>query len=65
MSGISSARQAASPSAWLRGCCRKDYRKLTATHASIVELLAMPGATAIDFESPRLNAAITRPADLS
>lgn len=38
------------------------YRQLTGTSASIVELLAMPEAAAIDFEAPRLQG-IARPAE--
>ena len=43
----------------------EDYRKLTTAHASIVDMLAMPGAGEIDFDPPRLDGPFTRPADLS
>ena len=42
-----------------------DYQKITDNKASIVELLAMPDADAIDFEPPRINKELYRPADLS
>jgi prevent-host-death family protein len=42
-----------------------DYRKLTAGHASIIDLLAMPGIADIDFEPPRMEDIVSRPADLS
>ena len=41
------------------------YQKLTGNHASIIDLLAMPGAEAIEFDAPRLNGDFHRPADLS
>ena len=31
-----------------------DYRRLSGEHASIIDLLAMPGAEDIEFEAPRL-----------
>jgi prevent-host-death family protein len=40
-----------------------EYQRLTGG-ASIVDLLAMPGAEAVDFEAPRIEG-ISRPADLS
>jgi hypothetical protein len=43
----------------------EDYQKLTGAHASIVDLLAMPGVAHIDFEPPRLRGPFARPADLS
>ena len=43
----------------------EDYQKITGNQASIVELLAMPGADQIDFEPPRLSGQLYRPADLS
>jgi prevent-host-death family protein len=42
-----------------------DYRKLTAGHASIIDLLAMPGVADVDFEPPRMDDIVSRPADLS
>ena len=39
------------------------YQKLTQKSARIADLLAMPGATDIDFEAPRVGR-IARPADL-
>ena len=41
------------------------YQKISDKEKSIVELLAMPDATAIDFDPPRLDKGIYRPADLS
>ncbi len=43
----------------------EDYQKITGNQASIVELLAMPGADQIEFEPPRLSGQLYRPADLS
>jgi prevent-host-death family protein len=43
----------------------EDYQKITQQKESIVELLAMPDAADIDFEPPRLNKALYKPADLS
>ena len=43
----------------------EEYQRMAGPQASIVDLLAMPGAEAIDFEPPRLDAALWRPADLS
>ena len=43
----------------------EDYLKITKTEESIVELLAMPEAAAIDFEPPRLDDKMGRTADLS
>jgi hypothetical protein len=42
-----------------------DYRKLTAGHANIIDLLAMPGVADIDFEPPRMDDIVSHPADLS
>jgi prevent-host-death family protein len=42
-----------------------QYRKLTGNHASIVEMLAMPGVEDIEFEPPRLSDDFYRPPDLS
>lgn len=42
----------------------EDYQKITDKQASIVELLAMPDAADIDFEPPRANKELYRPADL-
>jgi hypothetical protein len=42
-----------------------DYRKLTGSQASIIDLLAMPGVADIDFEPPRIDGVFSRPADLS
>ena len=41
------------------------YQEITGKGESIVELLAMPDAADIDFEPPRLNRELYRPADLS
>lgn len=43
----------------------EDYQKITDKKESIVELLAMPDVTDIDFEPPRLNKGFYRPADFS
>ncbi len=43
----------------------EDYLRITKTEESIVELLAMPEAAAIDFEPPRLDDEMGRTADLS
>src|SRR4051812_48911173 len=42
----------------------EDYRKLTGEAASIIDLLAMPGAADTEFEPPRLSGPFSRPADL-
>ena len=42
-----------------------DYRRLTGAHASIAELLSMPGAADIDFDPPRLRGPIARRVDLA
>jgi len=43
----------------------EDYQKITGKNESIVELLAMPDAADIDFEPPRLNKGLFKPADFS
>lgn len=43
----------------------EEYRRLTGTGASLVDLLAMPDADAVDFEPPKLGGPLLRPADLS
>jgi prevent-host-death family protein len=43
----------------------EEYRRLTGTGRSLVDLLAMPDAEAVDFEPPRLEGSLVRPADLS
>jgi len=43
----------------------EEYQKIIGKKESIVELLAMPDAADIDFEPPRLNKELYRPADLS
>ena len=43
----------------------EEYQKITDKKESIVELLAMPDADAIDFEPPRLDKELYRPVDLS
>jgi prevent-host-death family protein len=42
----------------------EDYQKLAGGQASIIDLLAMPGAKEVDFEPPRLRGGLGRPADL-
>jgi prevent-host-death family protein len=41
-----------------------DYRKLSAQQASIIDLLAMPGAAEIDFEPERMGV-LSQEVDLS
>ena len=43
----------------------EEYQQITGKKESIVELLATPDITEIDFEAPRLNNPLYRPADLS
>ena len=43
----------------------EEYRRLTGTGASLVDLLAMPDAEAVDFEPTKLDGALLQPADLS
>ena len=43
----------------------EHYRKLAGDDASIIDKLAMPIASDIDFEPPRLRSPFSRPADLS
>lgn len=43
----------------------EDYRRLASGHRSIVDMLAMPGGADIDFDPPRLEGPLWRPADLS
>jgi prevent-host-death family protein len=43
----------------------EEYRKLNGKSKNIVELLAMPGVGDIDFEPPRLDGELFRPADFS
>lgn len=42
----------------------EDYEKLTGGQPSIVELLALPEAAAVDFDPPRLRDGLIRTADL-
>jgi prevent-host-death family protein len=42
----------------------EDYRRLTSTQASIVDLLAMPDVVEIEFEPPRLQGPLARAADV-
>ena len=41
----------------------EEYQKITDKKESIVELLAMPETADIDFEPPRLNKELYKPAD--
>lgn len=41
----------------------QDYQKLTETKENIIDLLAMPDATDIDFEPTKLNKNIYKPED--
>ncbi|MFA5242512.1 MAG: type II toxin-antitoxin system Phd/YefM family antitoxin [Sulfuricella sp.] len=43
----------------------EEYQQITGNRVSIVELLAMPEATEIEFEPQRLSGDLYRPADLS
>lgn len=43
----------------------EDYQKLAGCHASIVDLLGMPGVEDIEFDPPRLSDGSPRPANLS
>lgn len=43
----------------------EEYQKITDKKESIVDLLAMPDAADIDFEAPRLDKELYRPADFS
>lgn len=43
----------------------EDYQKLTKTKENIIDLLAMPDASDIDFEPPKLNKKIYRPEDFN
>jgi prevent-host-death family protein len=43
----------------------EEYQRVTHSQTSIVDLLAMPGVADIDFEPPRLNGDLYRPANLS
>ncbi len=42
----------------------REYQKLTGGPASIVDLLAMPGAAEVEFEAPRLDR-FFKPAELT
>ncbi len=42
----------------------EEYRRLGAGGPSVVELLAMPGVAAIDFEPPRINP-VSKPVDFT
>jgi prevent-host-death family protein len=43
----------------------EEYQRITGSQQGIVELLAMPDAADIDFEPPRLDSPLYRPADLT
>lgn len=43
----------------------EQYQKITEKKKNIIELLAMPGISDINFEPPRLNNGFYRPEDLS
>jgi len=43
----------------------EDYRRLTGRANSIVDLLDLPAAAAVDFEPPRLGGPWIAPADLA
>lgn len=43
----------------------EQYRQLTGQQANIVDLLSMPRQDDIEFDAPRVNGPLYRPADLS
>ena len=43
----------------------EDYQRITGGMASIVDLLADKDAALVDFEAPRLNGGLARPATFS
>jgi hypothetical protein len=43
----------------------EEYLKVTHSNVSVVDLLAMPDASEIKFEPPRMNGSMFRPADLA
>ena len=43
----------------------EEYQKLTGNKLNIVDLLAMPDAEAVEFNPPKLDKELFRPADLS
>lgn len=43
----------------------EDYRRLSSAEKDIVELLSAPAEDDFDFEAPRLEGELFRPADLS
>lgn len=43
----------------------EDYQKLSGSHTTIVEMLAMPGVENIEFNPPRLSGGSIKPADWS
>lgn len=43
----------------------EEYRALTGTQQSILDLLAMPGLADTDFDPPSLQDGLCQPADLS
>jgi prevent-host-death family protein len=43
----------------------EEYRKIAGKQESIAELLAMPDATEIDFDPPRLRGELHRPLDFA
>ncbi len=43
----------------------EDYQRISGPQTNIADLLAMPGDADIEFEPPRLDDVVWRPADLS
>jgi prevent-host-death family protein len=43
----------------------EEYQRITGGHKSIVDSLAMPAASEIEFEPPRLRGNLHKPADLT
>jgi prevent-host-death family protein len=43
----------------------EEYQRITGTHVSILELLAMPGAESVELDVPRLGGPVAKLVDLS
>lgn len=44
--------------------CFEDYQRLSGSAAGIIDLLAMPGAEDVEFDPPRCEGILHRPANL-
>ncbi len=42
----------------------EEYRRLTGDHADIIDMLGMPGVEEVEFDPPRLQGALHRPAKM-